>query len=123
MTAARKSLADALKPILPRGWAIVDSSRSVDDVEKTVVQVQMLRMSRLPAAPIGKHLIGMLITISAPEQSVQRAEDRLDEHIDDLVHALDELGIRWTGAEKVADPASKRLLYQIPVDVISTKGK
>lgn len=120
MPAPRETLAAALKPILPKGWAIIDSGRSVDKLNKTTVQLFQRSIARLKAAPIGKHLVGFVVEITAPEQGVDRAEDRLDEEIDDLIHAFDELGIGWTGAEKFAAKA-QRIGYQITLNVISSK--
>lgn len=120
MTAPREALAAALKPILPKAWAVIDTARSVDKLPKTTVQLFQRSITRLPAAPIGKHYVGFVVEISAPEQGVERAEDRLDEEIDDLIHAIDTLGIGWTEATKFASKA-QRIGYQITLNVISSK--
>lgn len=120
MPAPRDVLAAALKPILPRDWAIKATGASIDDIPTTVVRIRQRTIKRLPQAPIGQHLVGLVIEVSAPEQGVQRAEDTLDEQIDDFIHALDTLKIRWTGAEKVA-PSQKRIAYEITLDVLSKK--
>jgi hypothetical protein len=121
MTAPRKALAAALQPILPKGWALIDSSRSVDRVEKVRVQLFQRSITRLPAAPIGKHYVGFIVEISVGEQGMERAEDTLDDQISDLIHAMDGLGIGWTNCEKFASPKTKRLGYQITLNLISSK--
>ncbi|UOE43743.1 hypothetical protein [Agromyces larvae] len=121
MTAPRTVLAASLKPILPKSWAIVESARTVDDIPTTVVQIIQRTITRLPAAPIGRHFVGMTLMISVPEQSMKHAEDTLDEQVDDFIHALDSIGIAWSNAEKVQTKGSKRIAYQITVNVISNK--
>lgn len=115
----RKALAAALKPLLPRTWYIVDNQGTVDDVNRTVVRLKQLGITRLPQAPIGAHSVRFVITITAPNVSTQAAEDKLDDQVDDLIHALDGLNVEWTDATKVI--AGDRLAYDINLTITSTK--
>jgi hypothetical protein len=115
----RKALALALKPLVPKNWVIKDGMGTMDEVGKTIVKIKQLTIERLPAAPLGKHLIGFVITISAPNANTQAAEDKLDDQVDDLIHALDGLRYEWKTATKVID--ENRLAYDITMNMISTK--
>lgn len=115
----RKALANALKPLIPRTWYIKPSHGTVDDVNKTVVKLKQLKIARLPEAPIGKHTISFVVTISAPNQNTQAAEDKLDDDVNALIHALDVNGFDWKEATKVID--DNRLAYDITLNLISEK--
>lgn len=116
----RKELAALLKPILPRTWYIRDSMGTTDDVNRTIVKLKQMTIERLPQAPQGKHLIGFVVTISAPNANTQAAEDKLDDQVNALIHAVDSLGIEWKTATKVID--ENRLAYDITLNLISTKN-
>lgn len=121
MPIPRKSLAAALKPILPADWAIVPSGRSIDSIPSTTVQLKQLSIIRTPAAPSKSHTIEFVVTIAAPEQKTQAAEDRLDDQITDLLHALDDLSIAWTTCQKVIVSARRELGYDITLTITSSK--
>lgn len=120
MPIPRKVLAASLKPILPTDWAIIPSGRSIDAVPTTTVQLKQMSIVRTPAAPSQSHTIAFVVTIAAPEQSTQAAEDRLDDQVTDLLHALDDLQIAWTEARKVA-VTDRRIGYDIDLSITSNK--
>ena len=118
---ARKELAATLKPLLPKTWQLVDSGRSVDLTKKTVVKIRQTTVRPLEVAPIGLLGVDLIVTIRVPEQSTQAAEDRLDEEVTDLIHALDEAEVLWTVCEKVLLDNTSTLGYDITVTIASTK--
>lgn len=120
MPIPRKVLADSLKPILPPDWAIIPSGRTIDAVPTTTVQLKQLSIIRTPAAPASNHTIEFVVTIAAPEQKTQAAEDRLDDQVVDLLHAFDDLQIAWTEARKVS-VTDRRLGYDITLTITSQK--
>jgi len=115
---ARKVFADALRPLLPKGWQLVDGSRSVDVTKKTVVRIRQASIRPHRAAPIGYHEVSLVVNIRIPEQSTEAAEDRLDAEVDDLIHALAGINVLWENAEKVLmDTTTKTLGYDLTVIV------
>lgn len=118
---ARQLLAEALKPQLPKQWQIVSGGRSVGQVPHTVVQIRQTAIMHPAAAPIATHEIELLITISAPEKLTGFAEDTLDLQVDELLHALDIMNVRWTKCDKVTVSDSTRLAYDITVIATSQK--
>lgn len=115
---ARKVLRAALLPLLPRNWKIEPSSRSVDNVPATVVQLRQLSIRRLPQAPVGLHEIDFRVTITAPGET-QGVEDRLDDDVLLLIGALDTAGIKWSECQKVI--AGSRLGYDITLTITAKK--
>jgi len=117
----RKVLAEDLAPLLPKTWQIVDTGRSVDLTRKTVVRLKQLRITRLPEAPTAAHAIEFVATIRVPEQSTQAAEDKLDDQVNALLHALDDTEtVSWTLAEKVKLDENA-LGYDITLTLVSEK--
>ena len=92
---ARKVFADALRPLLPKGWQLVDGSRSVDVTKKTVVLIRQASIRPHRAAPIGYHEVSLVVNIRIPEQSTEAAEDRLDAEVDDLGNTIRALRDRF----------------------------
>lgn len=119
--APRIELQAALKPLLPRTWKIVPNARSVDSVPTTVVQIRLLEVTKLPQAPVALHQHTFRLTISAPQEKQQAAEDRLDDDLIVFLNALDEARIRWDTATKVEVGEMRRLGYDI--NVITTGKK
>lgn len=120
-TQPRKALAKVLKPLLPRTWAIIDSSRAIDRITRTTVQLRQTEIKRTPGAPLATHDIDFLVTIAVPEAATQAAEDKLDEQIDDLIHALDVAGLAWRDCRKVVTFEGQRLGYDLTLTIHSTK--
>ena len=118
---ARQLLADALKPALPKNWQIVSGGRSVGQMPNTVVQIRQTAISHPAAAPIATHEVELLVTISAPEKSTGFAEDTLDYQVDELLHALDGMNVRWTKCDKVTISDGTRLAYDITILATSQK--
>lgn len=122
-TTPRKKLAELLEPILPDKWAIVSNGRTIDAIPTTVVRLRQRRISRLPQAPKGAHLVGFVVEVTVPEETTAAAEETLDAQISDVIHAIDALGIRWSGAEKVALPDKKRIGYEVTLELVSQKER
>lgn len=117
----RKELAAFLTKVLPSSWHIVDSHTTVDDVPKTIVKIKQTTISPFKGAPQGFHAIDFIVTISAPNQRMQEAEDRLDHEVNALLHALDDLaGLSWANAQKVVD--DNRLAYDVSITISSERN-
>jgi hypothetical protein len=115
----RKELEKTLKPLLPSKWRIVSSNAAVDNVKTTIVKLKQQTIERHPTSPGSVHLITFTATIDASEVgSTEAAEDELDDTVNELLHALDGLGLLWTKAQKVAD--NNRLAYDIDLTITSS---
>ena len=118
MASPRSQVAAILRPIIPRNWKIVSSDRAVDLHKFVVVQVKQRKLIRTPQAPAGAHDIEFVLTVTSPYQDIDKAEDQLDDSVNIIVHALDDAGIKWTSADKVAN--DDRLAYDIALTLTST---
>lgn len=115
----RKVLAAALRPLLPTGWKIEPSSRVVDNIPATVVQLRQLSIRRLTVAPVAFHEIDFRVTITAPGELQQGVEDRLDDDVLLLIVALDGAHIKWSECQKVI--VGSRLGYDITLTITGNK--
>lgn len=118
MIAPRKQLASLLRPVIPRSWKLVTSDRATDLSKTITVQLKQRRIIRTPQAPNGAHDIEFVLTVTSPNMDLDKAEDQLDTAVNVLIHALDDAGIRWLNADKVAN--DERLAYDITLTVTST---
>lgn len=115
---ARAQLHKALKPLLPPSWKIEASSRAVDNVPTTVLQLQQLEIARLPQTQ-GLLALQFRATITAPQERTQAAEDRLDDDTLTLIRALLAEGILWTRCEKVK--VKERLGYDLDITITAER--
>lgn len=118
----RAALAAILKPLLPEGWKFVLTNRFTDTLSATTVWLKQERITRLPVTPQAAHLIEYTVTIATPLTDFDKAEDRLDDEVNALIHALDVAGIEWTSAEKKL-LSEGVLCYDLSVNLISEKDQ
>ncbi|WP_157001435.1 hypothetical protein [Agromyces laixinhei] len=98
---ARKDLAAALVPLLPKKWQVIDHDRNLDKLAVIAVLVSQRRIEPAPNAQ-GSHKGTFRVFIIDPHTDVAAAEDALDDGVDTLLYALDGVqAVRWTNAEKV----------------------
>lgn len=116
----REALVDALTPLLPDSWKIVDSERGIDVGTNVSVLLKQQRFRRLGVAPLAFHSIDFVVTCVSPHEDFGKAEDQLDDAANELIHALDESGILWTEATKVLF-ADKYIAYDITLELESKK--
>jgi hypothetical protein len=117
----RLELKAKLAPLLPKTWRVVDNARSIDSVPHTVVQIRLLEVSKLPQAPGARHLLSYRLTITAPGESNQAAENRLDDDLLTFLTALDAAHIRWDTASKVEVGDMRRIGYDITITATGNK--
>lgn len=117
----RLELAAKLRPLLPKGWSIVDNARKVDSVPTTIVQIRLLEVAKLPQAPGARHQLTYRVTISAPGESTQAVENRLDDDLITFLTALDTAKILWSTATKVEVGELKRIGYDITLTATGKK--
>lgn len=117
----RLELAATLRPLLPKTWNIVPNARSIDNVPTTVVQIRLLEVTKLRQAPGSRHELSYRITISAPGESNQSVENRLDDDLITFLTALDTARILWSTATKVEVGEMKRLGYDITITATGKK--
>lgn len=120
-TSPRKLLSDALTPHLG-GVKIVPNSRNIDALDKPIVQISLMEFSRLPQAPIGKHLVTFTVTVVTPLTTPVKAEDDLDKLVGDLIDAIDQIEwLDWESARKVIY-SDRHLAYDVTVHAVSEKN-
>ena len=116
---ARSDLASALKPHLPKRWMVVRADRPIDEI---VVPTLMISQRTIEPAPnaAGNHLVTFRLTIMDPHDDENAAEDALDDEVDDLLFALDQVdGLWWTEAQKLT--AQGKRAYQITLKAASAR--
>lgn len=113
-------LAKALRPLLPKGWAIVASGRSIDETQKTTVQIRLLSIERSPIARLGAWQLNYRTTISVPEKLTANAEAKLDDQVLELLAAIETANITWTKCEKVVLNDGRRLGYDLDIFASAT---
>lgn len=120
---ARAQLAAALKPLLPPQVKIVDVPRSLDGIE-TNKPVLLLYREKLEKAPnaIGDYLATFALWVVTPGIDPKRAEDALDNTLDDIILALDRINfVHWTSAERSTFGDAQAPAYRIDLTVITSK--
>lgn len=119
----RSDLVAALKPLLPARIKFVDSPRSLDGLEaKTpVVQVYRETLAKAPNAQ-GTYLNTFALWIISPGVDVPRAEDTLDDLLDQVVVALDQVKwLNWTTADRSVYGDAEKPAYKINLTILSDK--
>jgi hypothetical protein len=120
---ARAQLAAALKPLLPSQVKLVDVPRSLDGVEanKPVVMLYREKLTKAPNA-IGDYLATFALWIITPGIDPKRAEDALDDILDDVILAIDAIDfIQWSTAERSTFGDSQAPAYRIDLTVLTSK--
>lgn len=119
----RSDLAAALKPLLPAGTKIVDVPRGLDGIE-TARPVVMLYRERLEKAPnaIGAYFNTFALWIVSPNVDPRRAEDQLDNMLDEVIVALDSLSwLNWANAERSTFGDNQAPAYKVELTIVTDK--
>ena len=119
----RSDLAAALKPLLPARTKIIDTPRSIDGLEsKTpVVMVYRETLAKAPNA-IGTYFNTFALWIISPGVDPIRAENALDDLLDEVVVALDQISwLNWTTAERSVFGDNQAPAYKVNLTVIGNK--
>lgn len=119
----RKELAAALKPLLPSRVKLVSVPRSLDgmEVNKPVVLLYRERRAKAPNA-IGDYMDTFALWIITPGIDPSRAEDALDDILDDVILAIDGIKwIQWTSADRSLFGDAQAAAYRIELTVIANK--
>jgi hypothetical protein len=119
----RSDLSAALKPLLPANTKIVDVPRSIDGLEakKPVVMLYREEVSKAPNA-IGDYFNTFALWVVSPMINTVRAEDNLDNLLDDVLRALDQVKwLNWTTAERSVFGDNQAPAYKVNLTVISNK--
>lgn len=119
----RAALTAALKAaVKAKGhrWHFVTSARNVDRLSTVAVLIRQQSIRKAPEAPAGAHWVTFTVTVVDPKTAWDAAEASLDDHVDDILHALDGNSmVRWTSCDKVA--YQDFLAYDIHLDMLSGK--
>lgn len=119
----RKAVAAALKPMLPSRVKLIDVPRSIDglEVNKPVVLLYREKRSKAPNA-IGDYQDTLALWVITPGVDPARAEDALDDILDDVILAVDSVKqIQWTSADRSIFGDSQAPAYRIELTVIANK--
>lgn len=98
--AARKQLADALKPELGKRFSIFpDPEKSTDVVTRPTLFLIRTQVARVPGNPrLGAHTHTFALWVVLPQN---RGEDALDEALDEVIDALEDVaGSSWDTADR-----------------------
>jgi len=119
----RSDLADALRPLLPTTYKIVDVPRSLDGLEAKRPVVLLYRESREKAPnAIGDYFDTFSLYIVNPIVDVRRGEDALDNALDEVVAALDDISwLNWTSAERSLFGDAMAPAYKITLTIAVNK--
>lgn len=119
----RSDLAAALQPLLPANTKIVDVPRSLDGIEakKPVVMLYRDEVSKAPNAQ-GDYFNSFALWVVSPIINTIRAEDNLDDLLDDVLRALDQVSwLNWSTAERSVFGDNQAPAYKVNLTVISNK--
>lgn len=87
----RSEFAEALKPLLG-GVEVIDHARNLDSLAAPVVMLERTQVAKASNA-LGAYLTTWVIHVISPVQGRDTAEDALDDSLDTLLVALDQ--IQW----------------------------
>ena len=119
----RAQLAAMLKPLLPAAVKIIDVPRGVDGIESKKPVVILYRESRTKAPnAIGDYFDAFTMWVISPIIDPRRAEDGLDNLLDDVLLALDDLdGLNWKSAERSVFGDQQAPAYKITLTLAVRK--
>lgn len=123
MVNPRQYLAGELKPLLPKGWKIVPHAVALDTISEPVVKLQQVSVQPTASAPLSFHTVTIAVIIISPITNADNAEDSVDEMVNELLFALDEIpSLSWTEATKDLYGDSN-LAYRVDIEInIEKKG-
>lgn len=122
MKAAREHVAKVLAEHVPAKWRVLSNENGTDVLDRLTVRVNNQRVRREPSAPMGSydHTLNVRIVSHLTDQA--RAERDLEDALPELLQVIeDHLGAAWDEAEKVLDPDTQTLAWDVPVHVITTR--
>jgi hypothetical protein len=119
----RSELADALKPLLPATVKIIDVPRSIDGIEAKRPVVMLYRESRAKAPnAIGDYFDTFSMYVVTPGVDVRRSEDALDDTLDSVIDALDQIKwLNWSVAERSLFGENQAPAYKITLQIAYNK--
>ncbi|GAA2172419.1 hypothetical protein GCM10009846_10280 [Agrococcus versicolor] len=122
MKAAREYVARVLAEHLPKAWRVVDNENGSDVIDRITVRVRNQRVRRLAEASMGAYDHTLLVRVTSHLTDQARAERDLEDALPDLLAVIeDHLGAAWDEAEKVLDPDTQTLAWDVPVHVITSR--
>lgn len=115
----RKVIGEALVPLLPKRWKVIDSARGFSNVQVPIVQIKQRRLERNTIAPAKVWDCELIVTVWAPHSTTEAAEDALDDnYLPALLGALEQIdGVLWEEATKVKSEDESRLGYDIRITI------
>lgn len=119
----RSELAAALKPLLPATVKIIDVPRSIDGMEAKRPVVVLFRESREKAPnAIGDYFDTFALYVVTPGVDVRRSEDALDDTLDQVIDALDQITwLQWTTADRSLFGDNQAPAYKITLTIVYNK--
>lgn len=119
----RSELAAALKPLLPASVKIIDVPRSIDGLEAKRPVVLLYRESRAKAPnAMGDYFDTFALYVVTPGVDVRRSEDALDDTLDAVIDALDQVKwLQWTSAERSIFGDNQAPAYKITLTIVYNK--
>lgn len=119
MTSMRESLADQLRPLLPKRWQFLDTETSVPaGTDVVTVQLKLQRVARWKTQ--SKYHSTWVLTVRDPLTDMRPAELALDDELILFLAACDKVNPSlWTGAEKVL--SDDRLAYDVTLELLTDK--
>lgn len=122
-TTLRAWFSAQIKPLLPAGWRYIPNQDTPAQITVVTVVYKLLEIEPLAEAPIGANRNTIVLTVLSPHEDDVKAENALDNEVIDMVTALDgHAQISWSRAQKVRDPKTDRLAWDITVSVITTRS-
>lgn len=119
----RSELAAALKPLLPTTIKIIDVPRSIDGMEAKRPVVLLFRESRAKAPnAMGDYFDTFALYVIAPGVDTRRSEDALDNALDQVIDALDQIQwLNWSIAERSIFGDNQAPAYKITLTIAYNK--
>lgn len=119
----RSELAAALKPLLPASIKIIDVPRSIDGIEAKRPVIMLYRESRAKAPnAIGDYFDTFALYVITPGVDTRRSEDALDNTLDQVVDALDQIKwLNWSIAERSVFGDNQAPAYKITLTIAYNK--
>lgn len=118
----RDWLIDQLRPLLPKGYVLVNVQRTLDALSKPTVLFRQERIGRqiVSGQTIpGGRIVGATLTIAVPSDDTGIAERLLDDHVVTLLDAIDRVSdVRWVTAEKrILTENGQEPCYDIAIEI------
>lgn len=108
---------------LPADWKQIKEQRIPEVIDRETVIVKHTRIEKLSAAPIGQLRHEVILAVFIPNKDLERAENRLDEAMTELLTAIDgHPKINWRDAEKVVTPGNQYPGWELSLTVITQQS-